>query len=366
MLMPTLAGGGYETVRLRLARHFAARGHDVAVLAMSAEGALAPRFAEAAALEDLRAPRARAALGAVARRLRADPPDVLLAGMWPATVIAPLAARRAGVPVVVSEHNTLSRQYAGWGRAHRAALRASLALGHRLAQARVAVSAGVAADCARLARLPEGAYRVIRNPRPEAPPPDAAAVAAARAAWPQGDGPRLLAVGSLKRQKRHDLLLAALARSTAAGARLLVLGEGPLRDELAARTRDAGLAARVAWPGHVADPTPHYRAADLFVLASDYEGMPNVLVEALAQGAGVVSTDCPSGPAEILGGGRHGRLVPTGDAAALACAIDDALARPTPPEAARAAVAGLDLPTVGDAWLDVLAQARRAPSIAAR
>ncbi|WP_372923147.1 glycosyltransferase, partial [Roseovarius sp.] len=97
------------------------------------------------------------------------------------------------------------------------------------------------------------------------------------------------------------------------------------RDALLSLAQELGVADRVILAGFHPDPTPFYKTADLFVLSSDYEGFGNVIVEALACGTPVVSTDCPSGPGEILDGGRYGRLVPVGDAPALAKAIETSL-----------------------------------------
>lgn len=94
--------------------------------------------------------------------------------------------------------------------------------------------------------------------------------------------------------------------------------------------RERNLGADVAMPGAVDDPVPLMREASAFVLSSRYEGLGNVLVEALAAGTRLVSTDCPSGPREILEDGRYGRLVPVGDPAAMAAAIDTALTAPRP------------------------------------
>ena len=93
-------------------------------------------------------------------------------------------------------------------------------------------------------------------------------------------------------------------------------------------SRELGLAGEVDLPGFVPNPYPLIARAALFVLSSAWEGSPNVLTEALALGVPAVSTDCPSGPAEILGGGRYGPLVPVGDVAALAEAMERTLAAP--------------------------------------
>jgi glycosyltransferase involved in cell wall biosynthesis len=134
--------------------------------------------------------------------------------------------------------------------------------------------------------------------------------------------PGRLAVGELKAQKNHALLLHALAElDPALNAGLVILGEGALLDETRRRAVALGLGDRVSFQGHVLDPSPYYRAAELFVLSSDYEGFGNVLVEALSAGLPIVSTDCRDGPAEILESGRFGTLVPIGDVAALAEAL---------------------------------------------
>jgi glycosyltransferase involved in cell wall biosynthesis len=134
-------------------------------------------------------------------------------------------------------------------------------------------------------------------------------------------------VGSLKPAKDFALLLAAFAKLRQhSNARLLILGEGPLRGELEALKCRLGLDGAVDMPGFVASPYPYLAKADVFVLSSAWEGFGNVIVEALACGTPVVSTDCPSGPGEILADGRYGMLVAPGDAAALAQAILASLA----------------------------------------
>jgi len=147
-----------------------------------------------------------------------------------------------------------------------------------------------------------------------------------------GEPPVVLAAGRLTRQKDFPTLLRAFARARAGGAhaRMLILGEGEDRPALEGLRDELGLAADVALPGFTADPYPYFGHAALYALSSGWEGLPTVLVECLAVGLPVVSTDCPSGPREILRGGRLGALVPVGDAAALGDAIAAALVRPAP------------------------------------
>ena len=330
ILLPDLRGGGVERIRLVLAREFVRRGHSVEFVLMQETGDLLPEAQREFTVVDLATPRARNVAPALAGYLHQRRPDALIAAMWPLTVIAPLAARMARFQgkVLVSEHNTLTQQYKAWGSLHRLGLRCSTFVGYRLASARVGVSAGVCADIAGLSLMSQGRFTNIYNPVRPAVQPGSDDLSAANALWACSPGQRLLSVGSLKEQKNHPLLLQAFSQLVRPGARLMILGQGQGEAALRQLATDLGISDRVIFAGFHPDPSPFYATADLFVLSSDHEGFGNVIVEALSFGLPVVSTDCPSGPAEILQGGRFGRLVPVGDATALARAMGDALAAP--------------------------------------
>ncbi|HVT78905.1 MAG TPA: glycosyltransferase, partial [Acidimicrobiales bacterium] len=200
-----------------------------------------------------------------------------------------------------------------------------LAVGLRFADCIVAVSDGVADDLAAELGLDRARIEVVYNPVDVARLTEAAA-RPAEVDWPPGTGPRLLAVGRLIEQKDFPTLLRAVAELSE--ARLLVLGDGELRPALEALAEELGVAARVRFAGLVDNPFPLFRAADVFVLSSAWEGLPTVVIEALALTPRIVATDCPSGPREILGVGRWGRLVSVGDADALARGVIEELATP--------------------------------------
>ena len=229
-----------------------------------------------------------------------------------------------------------------------------MAVGYRLAHARVGVSAGVAHDIATLSGLARARFEVIHNPASPRPDPAGHAVVFAESLWPRPSGGRIVTVGSLKAQKNHPLLLHALARVSHLDACLTIVGAGAAEAELRRLAAELGIAERVVLAGFHPDPTPFYNTADLFVLSSNYEGFGNVIVEALAQGLPVVSTDCPSGPGEILEGGRWGTLVPVGDADALAAAIDRALETPHDPAALRRRAADFAPEIAARKYLDLL------------
>jgi glycosyltransferase involved in cell wall biosynthesis len=193
----------------------------------------------------------------------------------------------------------------------------------------VAVSRGAADDFARVSGLPRDLVEVVYNPVITP-----AVLAAARQApdhpwFASGEPPVILGVGRLTRAKDFPTLIRAFAevRRRRAG-RLIILGEGEDRPGLTALARELGVADDVALPGFRDNAMAYMAGSGLFVLSSAWEGLPTVLIEALAAGTRVVSTDCPSGPREILQDGRLGALVPVGDAAALADAMLDALERP--------------------------------------
>lgn len=225
---------------------------------------------------------------------------------------------------------------------------------YRMADCVAGVSDGVARDIERLAGLSQGSVAVLHNPIPQRAIPKGHAGAEAEALWNGQRGERILTVGSLKDAKNHPLLLHAFAQSSRPTSTLMFLGQGQNEPMLRALAADLGVADRVIFAGFHADPSPFYATADLFVLSSDYEGFGNVIVEALSFGLPVVSTNCPSGPAEILENGRWGRLTPVGDAEALARAMDEALSTPVDREALKRRAADFSPEIAARKYLDLL------------
>lgn len=324
--------GGVERVRLTLAQAFLGLGFEVDIVTVNE-----PKLAQAPLPKgtqgfDLGVERLRDLPGPFGAYLKQRRPDLVIAPIWPVNVLCAYTVWRSRVParVCVSEHSILSEHYRDWGWMNWLALRLTLGLGYRLAHARVAVSHGTAADVARLGWLRRDAIEVIHNPIPAPhgtdPSPEAAAL------WPKDrQVARLISVGNLKRPKDQALMIDALARlRQSRPAHLIILGEGAERPALEAKITELGLTGHVDLPGHRSDPNAWMCCADLFVLSSRHEAFGNVLVEAMACGLPVVSTHCPTGPGEILDGGRYGRLTPPGDAQALADGMAAMLDDPTP------------------------------------
>jgi glycosyltransferase involved in cell wall biosynthesis len=319
--------GGAEIVNLTLAKEFLSRGFRVDIVAAGdAVQSQLPIPPQVRAII-LGTNRAREVPLPFARYLRSQRPHAVIASMWPLTTICVLAHRfvRSQSRIAVCEHSTLSVQYADRGLVHRLMLKESIARTYPLAHARVAVSGGVADDLASLSGIARERFTVVHNPM-TLPSGIEAGSSAAEAAWGGWTGPRILTVGRLKPVKNHKLLIGAFKQLLdIQDARLMIVGTGELAESTAAFARSQGLAEKVLMPGETLDPTPYYRSADLFVSSSDREGFGNVIIEALACGLPVVSTNCRSGPAEILEDGRYGRLVPVRDANALAQAMIESL-----------------------------------------
>jgi glycosyltransferase involved in cell wall biosynthesis len=325
-LLPNMRGGGAERVALRLIGDFLDIGCEVDLVLLHAAGELMPLVPSAAHVVDLDAPRIRSAVFPLARYLRERNPSALQASMWPLTTAAVIARAiaRSRTRLVLSEHVMLSRQYAGFGRIGRTFLGRSIAWSYPKADARVAVSERVADDLTAISRIDRGSIDVIYNPV-AGPPLDIAPPEEIKAMW-NGAADRIITVGSLKAQKNHAMLIRAFALlRKRRNAKLMILGEGELREPLRALAAERGVAEDVLFAGFTTDPWPYYESATAFALSSDYEGYPLVLIEAMRCGLPVVSTDCESGPAEILAGGLYGKLTPVGDAAAFAEALEQTL-----------------------------------------
>ncbi len=325
LFLSHLQGGGAERVLVTLANQFAACGHAVDFILAQRQGVYLKELSPQVNLVDLGARRMALALMPLTRYLRQQHPAGILSSLPYPNMVSILAARLARFEgsVVVREANTPSY------RTREASLLKDRLLeplivryGYRYADWVVAVSRGVLHDLQHRARLPAGRLALIYNPAYTRRVLELREQPVEHPWFAPDQPPVVLSVGRLDPQKDFETLLKAFAQVRSQRAvRLMVLGEGPLRPQLESLAQQLGIADSVSLPGFVENPFAYMRRAALFVLSSRFEGFPNVLVQALACGCPVVSTDCLSGPAEILDGGRYGHLVPVGDADALARAM---------------------------------------------
>ena len=361
LFIPDLHGGGVARCILDLAEELSSDGHRVDLVLCSATGAHLPRLqriAETINVVELRRSFLYAAyfmalapmdvpalllhamwsrrplitlpyLPGLAHYLRRERPTALLAAKTPANLAALWAARQAGIQtrIVISERTHLTSEFAnrrGWR-----FLLPVIRRNYRRADVPTAVSHGVADALAQCSDVPREEIATIYNGVVNA---DLLKQASKKidSRWFQPNSPPvILGTGRFVPQKDFATLLRAFARvRTTRQARLVILGEGELRPALEALACELGVDADVDLPGFVQNPFAYMAHAAVFALSSAWEGLPNVIIQALAVGCPVVSTDCPSGPAEILDGGSYGRLVPVQDDAALAQAIAATLDEP--------------------------------------
>jgi glycosyltransferase involved in cell wall biosynthesis len=328
ILLPDLRGGGAERLHVNLAKYWLELGYKVNFILMQRRGALLDLLPGGVGVVDLDVDRIRQITLPLARHLRKTHPDIVIAAMWPITSIAVLSWWLAGKPgrLYLSDHTQLSIACVQEINTSAWYLRAVMRYTYPAASGLIAVSEGVKLDMCKLAGLSDSIVRVIYNPAAIGVSPHRESVVIRQRLWGVGFNHHILSTGTLKSQKDHTTLISAFALLPGSlNAKLTILGEGPLRSELDALVVQLGLQGRVAMPGFVVDPYPWFRSADLFVLSSRWEGFGNVIVEALECGVPVVSTDCPSGPAEILEDGRYGKMVPIQDPVALASAISQSL-----------------------------------------
>ncbi len=358
-----LNSGGVQRMTSLLAEGLAAQGARVDLVLCNPQGALKEQIAPtvrmvplersnpiAARLAALRAdPRGFAAylrplitikyasstlgyLPSLARYLRQAKPDSMYTATTYMNIEAVLARRLAGVPtrLVIGDrsHFSSGKPRKAWRQRH---LVAAMRRTYPQADVITAVSRGVAEDIARSVGIARDAITTLHNPTITPDFADKASRPVDHPWFADGAPPVLLSVGRTTAQKDFATLLRAFARIRAARpARLAIVGETNQKQSvrLHALASELGVQDDFALLGYQSNPLPYIARAAVFVLSSLYEGLPNVLIEALACGTPVVSTDCPSGPDEILDGGTYGILVPVADDAALAAAIMATLDNP--------------------------------------
>lgn len=339
IFIPSLRGGGAERAMVSLANGFAGRGYAVDLVLASSVGVFRAEVSDRVRIVDLGSTRMLASLHKLASYLREVRPDSLLSAMSHVNLVAIWARHLAGVKtrLVVSERSTFTYATQGLGQRRIVAwlMPILVRVSYPMADAVVSVSEGVQEDLMQHVRLRSERAHVIYNPVVDDSMIGRVSVPLEHPWFAPGEPPVVLAVGRLTEAKNHPLLIKAFARLHArCPCRLLILGEGALRASLEALVAQLGMGDHVSMPGFAENPFPFMRRAAVFVLSSSWEGLPGALIQAMACGCRVVSTDCPSGPREILESGLWGRLVPVGDEDALVEAIAECMGDTSPPDVA--------------------------------
>jgi len=322
--LPTLACGGAERVFLHLIQGLLSSGHNVDLVLTRAGGPLLSAVPPGAQIIDLSCTRTIYSLFKLTRYLRDRRPDVLISSLNTNNMIAAWAGKLAGgkTRVFIRQANTLSMTLKTMNRGTRRLFLLLIRCSYLFAEGIIVVSKGVAEDLHQLMRLTEGRVRVIYNPVVIPSPAEANEETYGMDWFAPGCPPVILGVGKLEAQKDFATLIHAFNRvRKERQAHLLILGDGSKRQVLEGLIEELGLAGLVRMPGFVHDPYIYMRRAKVFVLSSAWEGLPNVLLEAIACGCPVISTDCPSGPNEILEHGRWGEIVAVGDEKGMATKI---------------------------------------------
>jgi len=325
--------GGVERVALRLHHAWIASGADARLVMGRTSGAMRREWPELEpeVLGSEAVPTARwetlwmiLLLPGAIRRIQ---PDVLFCAGNSYTIVAVmmrLLLGKACPPIAAKMSNDLVRM--DLPSPIRSLYRAWLRIQGRMLNRIIGMAQPMRAEIAELMRARADHIAIIDDPsldEADIHRLSAARAAALASAGPRGQGKRFLAIGRLAAQKNFGLLLEAFARMAGPDDRLAIVGEGSERPKLEALLKRLNLQGKVRLPGHVNPLDAEFAAADALVLSSDYEGVPAVVVEALAAGLPIISTRCSVSMDEMLGGGRFGVLVPVGDAAALAGAMAD-------------------------------------------
>ncbi len=298
-----------------------------------ASGPLLELVPDGVRMVDLNAPTVATSAPALVRYLRRSRPATLISSIANANVVgvAAAAVARPRPRTVVIEHTTLSLISPNASKLRHRLVPSATRVAYPRADSIVAVSDGVADDLARYCSVARSEIQVIPNPVVSDELRGRASAPLDHEWFADGQPPVILGVGSLNRLKDYGNMISAFARLRRwRPARLLILGEGHERHRLEQLIVRLGLGRDVLLHGFERNPYPYIAQAALLALSSVCEGLPTVLIESLALGTRMVSTDCQNGPREILDGGRYGALVAPGDSGALANAMRESLDRPRP------------------------------------
>jgi len=333
--------GGVERMISNLIHEFVRQEHPVDLLLIKARGEHLKRLPKEVNIIKLGSDHSALTLWPMVRYLRQNKPECMLVAKHRAIVIAVLARMLAGVNsrIVGRLGTNLSRALEGKNALRKWLWHAPMRKLYPKVDLIIPVSEGVLDDVASITGLGSDKLRVIRNPV-ITPEMHSLAEQPIKHPWfAEGELPIILGAGRFTRQKDFITLIKAFAKvRQQLDCRLVLLGYGALQERYQALAEELGVTEDISMPGFASNPYPYMKRAKLFVLSSAWEGSPNVLSEALAQGTPVVATDCPSGPREALKGGAVAALVAVGDVDAMAEAMVTTLKHPPSAESLQEAV----------------------------
>jgi len=329
LFIRVLEGGGAQKDAVLLANALSQRGVKVIILTLAQRGRLAALVSPDVPVITVEATQLRSAGPALRRTIAAVAPRVVMSSEAAANVVTFLAVR--SLPAAVRP-KLLLREVASPSVArvsdpylqNRLAYRAVPWVYSR-ADRVLTLTQGGRRDLIENFKVPAERIAVLASNAVIDPAAEKRLAAAAETGTPREAG-LIVSVGRLSPEKDQLLIVEAMARSPDMGqARLVLVGDGPLRPAIEKRMMQLGLTDRIVLAGHQDDPYAWLLNAQLAVCSSRFEGLGNAVIEALACGTPVVSTDCPWGPREILANGVFGELVPVGDADRLGAAMARAL-----------------------------------------
>jgi len=361
IFLATSGHSGVDRVMNNLMGEFAARGIAVDLLRIANHGPYLEAPLPGMRFVELGSSHVNSSLPPLVRYLKRERPQALLTDKDRVNRLALWARRLAGVStrVVVRIGTTVSKNlerrspWARWSQYN------SMRWFYPWADAIIVPSQGAARDLANISGIPLDRIRVVPNPIVTPALFKLAELRSTQEGLAPDHQPVILGVGELSARKGFTTLIKAFSKvRQSRPCRLLILGEGRQRSRLEALIAQLGLEDDVEMPGFVKNPYAYMAKADLLVVSSDCEGFGNVLAEALAVGLPVVSTDCPSGPREILQDGRFGPLIPVGDVHALARAMLATLDNPMDAELLRSAAKPFSVAASASQYLAALGFSR--------
>ncbi len=354
---PYFDNGGVEHMLVNLSRGMASLGHKADFIVGHSNRPYLGSLPEEINIIELGSTRKTGIIEKTVTYLHQSHPSIILSAKEPSNKLLLRARTISGVPfkIFLRSVTNISKQLENRNFFKRVLVNRELKHTYRMADGIIAVSDGVAEDISKITNLPRDDISVIPNPVITPDIMDLAKQPIDHDWFCSGKPPVIIGIGRLGRPKNFSLLVKAFAEvRKSIPCRLVILGNGRRRERLLRLARRLKVDNDFWSPGFIENPYPYIVNSRIFVLSSLWEGSPNALTESLALGIPVVSTDCPSGPREILQDGRYGQLVPLNDVTAMAQAIIRTLDAPPAPDFLKNAVKNYTMENSARQYLQVM------------